>query len=125
MDALANLVVLNRETGMPISSFDVRRIDQCLFNIETDRIYFVNESGLVQCLKERRVCGDPDCRGKIDCPHAETLAQPILHRLNAQQYVAALKKKPTPKLYWMSNAGEAENAAEPGAAKQSEKEEEQ
>ena len=106
LDANANLIVLNRETGTRISSFDVRSIDQCLFNIETDRIYFVNESGLVQCLKERRLCGDPDCRDKIDCPHAEALAQPIQHRLTAQQYAAALRGNPTPVLYWMIDADE-------------------
>ena len=108
LDAHANLIVLNRETGVPISSFDVRRIDQCLFNISTDRIYFVNESGLVQCLKERRLCGAPGCRDRADCPHAAALARPIQHRLNAQQYVAALKnhsaERPTPKLYWMTGA---------------------
>ena len=115
LDANANLIVLNRQTGTPIYSFSVRQIDQCLFNIETDRIYFINESGLIQCLKEQRYCGDSECRGKTICPHTEMLAQPTQHRLSAQQYAAALKGRPTPKLYWMSGAEEAEPDAAPEA----------
>jgi len=106
LDANANLVILNRETGVPISSFNVRQVNQFLFNIETDRIYCVNESGLIQCLKERQLCEDPECRGIIDCPHAEALAKPIRHRLSMSQYVVALKSKTLPKLYWMSGADE-------------------
>ena len=106
LDANANLIVLNRETGTRTSSFNVRQIDQCLFNLETDRVYFVNDSGLIQCLRERRVCGNPDCRDRVDCPHTEALARPIVHRLTTKQHAAALKGKPTPTLYWMPGADE-------------------
>jgi len=101
LDANKNLVILNAKTGVPISSLSVRAIDKCLFNIETDRIYFVNDSGLIQCLKERRLCGDPQCRGKVDCPHAEKLAKPIQHRLSAQEFAASLKSRNSQRLWWM------------------------
>ena len=108
-----NLLILNRETGVPVSSFSVRLIDRCLFNLQTDRIFFINDSGLVQCLKERQLCGDPDCRDRVDCPHAAALAAPIRHRLSALQYVDAMKGKKTPKLYWASGDEDEETPDEP------------
>ncbi len=114
IDKDENLVVLNRETGVPVSSFSVRNIDRFFFNLETDRIFAVTDSGLVQCLRERRVCGNPDCRGKESCPHTEALTKPILHRLTCKQYADVMKGAPAPNLYWMTSAeGEVKPEAAP------------
>ncbi len=125
LDAHNNMILLDRETGTPISSFNVRQIDQCLFNIETDLIFFVNKSGLVQCLKERRICGNPECRDNPNCPHAEDLAKPIQHRLSAAQYAEAMKQyskdQSSPKLYWMTDANA--DAETPEAAQDEESKE--
>lgn len=94
VDDRSRLVVLDRETGNPLSSFDIRRYDQILFNVETDRIYMINESGLIQCLAERQLRTDDEILGAKSFPV-------IRHRLSCMQYADILRGEDPPGLYWV------------------------
>jgi hypothetical protein len=99
-DRRSRLVIQDRKTGVPIDSFDARQFDRFLFNLETDRIYVVNDTGLIQCLHERQ----PQTLDAIQ----DNKPQPIRHRLSCQQYVDTLSGQQPPYLYWLDNKKQAE-----------------
>lgn len=92
----SHLLILNRETGQLLHSFDARKYDRFLFNLENDRIFVISDSGLMQMLRERV---DADA----DLPPADAKPpKPLRHRLTCEQYVEIIKGNPAPQLYWMS-----------------------
>ncbi len=97
LDNVKNMVVLDRETGTVLSSFPARDYKICFFNDETDRIYLLTKSGLVQCLRERAICPDPDCdkplaaTGLDECIHIRTALEPLRFRPSCREFVAALR----------------------------------
>lgn len=101
VDKRERLVILDRETGNTLGAFDVRKYDQLLFNIETDRIYLVNESGLIQCLMERQTQTEEDLLANKPIPE-------IRHRLSCMQYADAMRGKKIPSLYWMESGEDEE-----------------
>jgi outer membrane protein assembly factor BamB len=96
LDRRLRLVILDRVTGNPIDTLDVQKFDRFLFNIETDRLYAVNDTGLIQCLRERQ----PQTLENI--LDNKTLP-PIRHRLSCKQYVNVLNGHPAAPLYWLDN----------------------
>jgi hypothetical protein len=95
LDNKKRLVVLDRMSGNPVSSFDVHRFDQFFFNIETDQIYVINESGLIQCLQERQPQNAAE-----ETFTANKQRPPLQHRLNCRQYIDVINGKPSPQFYW-------------------------
>jgi outer membrane protein assembly factor BamB len=53
MDRLGDLVVLDAASGVPLGQLRTSAETQAVVNDETDRLYLVSESGLVQCLHEQ------------------------------------------------------------------------
>lgn len=104
IDKRKRMVVLNRETGNSITSFDAIKFDKILFNIETDRIYLVNDSGLIQCLAERQTQSTDELISGKPIPV-------IRHRLTCKQYADVFHEKKVPTLYWMQQEG-GEDASE-------------
>ena len=51
-DRFGNLLVLDTKTGNPVSRMPVSEGSSTLVNDQTDRIFLVSDSGLVQCLHE-------------------------------------------------------------------------
>ncbi|MDR1140163.1 MAG: PQQ-binding-like beta-propeller repeat protein [Planctomycetaceae bacterium] len=96
LDSRSRLVILDRNTGTPIDAFDAQKFDHFLFNIETDRIYAVNDAGLIQCLHERQ----PQTLENI-LDNKPILS--IRHRLSCKQYVDVLNGQPVPHLYWQDD----------------------
>ncbi len=74
MNQLDQLVVLDSEKGVPLEHFDSLAYDHELYNIQTDRIYLVTATGLVQCL------------------HESGLGEPIEHRFTKEQIAEAEAK---------------------------------
>lgn len=108
VDKRERLVILDRETGNSLGAFDVRKYDQILFNVETDRIYLMMESGLIQCLMERQTQSTDDLLANKSIPE-------IRHRLSCKQYADALWGKKIAPLYWMESNdedGEDDSASE-------------
>jgi outer membrane protein assembly factor BamB len=96
LDNQSRLVILDRKTGTPINAFDIQNFDRFLFNIETDRIYAVNDTGLIQCLHEKQ---PQTLENILDNKPIATLR----HRLSCKQYVNVLNGQPVPKLYWQDD----------------------
>lgn len=124
IDKLHQLVILDRSTGGLIGKFDARKHKRILFNMETDRLYFVDDSGLIQCIAERQ----PQSTEEI--AQAKPIL-PIQHRLTQAQYVQVwTEKKGTsgddeaeteseieePKLYWLHEDDSADSSANPFAS---------
>jgi outer membrane protein assembly factor BamB len=101
IDNRSRLVILDRLTGTPIEAFDVQKFDRFLFNIETDRIYVVNNTGLIQCLHERQPQTLENILDNKSLP-------PIRHRLSCKQYVNILNGHPAPSLYWSDNENDSD-----------------
>ncbi|MDR2441054.1 MAG: PQQ-binding-like beta-propeller repeat protein [Planctomycetaceae bacterium] len=105
LDRRSRLVILDRKTGTPIDAFDAQQFDRFLFNIETDRIYVVNDNGLIQCLHERQ----PQTLENI----LNNKPLPIIrHRLNCKQYVDILNGQPVPSFYWLDDKDDSNNNME-------------
>ncbi|MGL4595010.1 MAG: PQQ-binding-like beta-propeller repeat protein [Thermoguttaceae bacterium] len=110
LDLQSRLLILDRETGQRLNRIEFPGIDLFLFNIETDRLFLVSESGLIQCLAERTQGIDSASFGYSSSP------KEISHRLSRAEYVDALRNKTAPKLYWMSDSNE-EDTTDPAASK--------
>ncbi|MDR3197587.1 MAG: PQQ-binding-like beta-propeller repeat protein [Planctomycetaceae bacterium] len=101
LDRQSRLIILDKNTGTPIDVFDAQKFDRFLFNIETDRIYVVNDTGLIQCLHERQ----PQTLENI----LDNKPLPLIrHRLNCKQYVDILNGQPAPSFYWLDGKDGAE-----------------
>jgi hypothetical protein len=94
------LVILERQNGSKIASFDLRRRENILFNIETDRLFIVDDSGTIQCFAERQADTTSNTLryGKQAIPE-------IRHRLSAAQYAEIIRGKQIPDLYWVTSLG--------------------
>jgi hypothetical protein len=97
LDTNRRLLILERKSGKQLTAFDIRQFDHFYFNVETDRIFVVNDSGFIQCLYERRPQSDAELLANKAIP-------PIQHRLNKAQYWDVFKGKPAPVLYWEKDA---------------------
>ncbi|MDR2116182.1 MAG: PQQ-binding-like beta-propeller repeat protein [Planctomycetaceae bacterium] len=105
IDNRSRLVILDRNTGNPINAFDAQRFDRFLFNIETDRIYVINDNGLIQCLHERQ----PQTLENI----LDNKPIPLIrHRLSCKQYIDVLNGQPAPNLYWSDDKNNTETETE-------------
>ncbi|MDO4586729.1 MAG: PQQ-binding-like beta-propeller repeat protein [Planctomycetia bacterium] len=52
IDRMGNLVILNKTNGKRIQSLSLDGETEVIYNSETDRLFFVSEDGLVQCMHE-------------------------------------------------------------------------
>ncbi|MDR1484391.1 MAG: PQQ-binding-like beta-propeller repeat protein [Planctomycetaceae bacterium] len=94
------LVILDRLSGSRIAVLDLRKFRDVLFNIETDRLFIVDDSGLIQCFAERQA----DTAGSSIRSVARPIPE-IRHRLSAAQYANATMGKEIPDLYWVTSSG--------------------
>lgn len=114
LDRLSNLVVIDRETGVRRSSFSARQFKLAYFNVETDRVYLLTKTGLVQCLHEQRLCPDPNCQrplsatGMDECVHVREASQPIRFRLSCFALREEMKRIGLPRQH--EEGAEAEKA---------------
>lgn len=100
------LTILDRETGNILSSFDARKFGKILFNIETDRLYLISDSGLVQCLAERKPQTLSDLAAAKPIPI-------VRHRLSSEQNMEVRHGARGPKLYWVKSVdGEADDESD-------------
>ncbi|MCL2744186.1 MAG: PQQ-binding-like beta-propeller repeat protein [Planctomycetaceae bacterium] len=103
VDRNSQLVVLDRKTGRVLRSFNVRKYGKILFNIETDRLYLITETGMVQCLAERQLREDAA---------AEDITPIVQHRYNCAQNAVVFGGGTVPELYWMAELAASEDGAE-------------
>ncbi|MDR2345361.1 MAG: PQQ-binding-like beta-propeller repeat protein [Planctomycetaceae bacterium] len=94
------LVILDRKNGSKIASIDLRKFKDILFNIETDRLFIVDNSGLIQCFAERQTdtVSNNIRFGVRSIPE-------IRHRLSAAQYAETIRGNDIPDLYWVTSLG--------------------
>ncbi|MDR0608480.1 MAG: PQQ-binding-like beta-propeller repeat protein [Planctomycetaceae bacterium] len=102
IDRRSRLMILDRLTGTPIEAFDAQKFDRVLFNIETDRIYMVSDTGLIQCLYERQPQTLENMLDNKPLP-------PIRHRLSCKQYINVLNGHQVPPFYWQENDNKNDN----------------
>ncbi|MCL2005610.1 MAG: PQQ-binding-like beta-propeller repeat protein [Planctomycetaceae bacterium] len=89
IDRRGRLVCLDRATGQSIFAYDVRRFDHILFNMETDQIFLLTDTGLIQCLRERQFTDGES-------------AASLRHRISSIEYAEAAKGGgESPKLWWV------------------------
>lgn len=93
LDRKERFAILDRQTGNLLNAFDGRKFDRFYFNVETDRIYIVNDTGLIQCVHERQPQTDAEI---LENKPAATLR----HRLSREQYAGVLYGNEVPELYW-------------------------
>jgi hypothetical protein len=94
------LVILDRKSGGRIASLDLRRFREVLFNVETDRLFIIDEAGLIQCFAERQA-DTPSNNLRLG-----TRSVPeTRHRLSAAQYVEVMRGGNIPDLYWVESLG--------------------
>ncbi len=123
-------VSLDRETGAVQSAFPVRKYKIRFFNVETDRIFLITETGLVQMLHERRVCPDPNCAkplsatGADECIHAREASKPIRFRPTCAEYLQALRLAGMPRTIGEDPEDGAEDAESTEGEGEDEEEEE-
>jgi hypothetical protein len=113
LDQRNRLVSLDRQTGAAVFVYDVRRFDHCLFNIETDQIFLITNTGLIQCLRERQP--------ELDQESADQSS--LRHRYSCADFAAVTKGETVPPLWWIGEWETAEKkpaAEEPAADEQQE-----
>jgi len=93
LDRRGRLVALNRKTGAMIFTYDIRRFDHCLYNLETDQIFLVTNKGLIQCLRERQGAD-------------EGREQPLRHQISAAEFTKIVNHAPSPELWWIEEMQE-------------------
>ena len=87
LDRHNRLVCLDRTSGAALFVYDIRRFDHCYFNVETDQIFLLSDSGLVQCLRER--------------PFSEEGVFSLRHRLSCLEFSESVSGGAVPKLWWI------------------------
>jgi len=93
LDQRERLVCLDRMSGATLFVYDVRRFDHCLFNLETDQIFLLSDSGLIQCLRERQFTTDQD---------SDTGAETSLrHRISIAEFAETVRGGTMPELWWI------------------------
>jgi len=93
MDQRNRLVCLDRASGVTLFVYDVRRFDHCFFNLETDQIFVLTNSGLVQCLRERQF--------------AEDGTTSLRHRISSREFMETVQGADMPTLWWLEETLEA------------------
>jgi len=93
IDQRGRLACLDRATGVSIFVYDIQRFDHCLFNLETDQIFLITNSGLVQCLRERQFT-------------EEDRGTSLRHRISSIEFAEAVRSGDVPKLWWIGEIGE-------------------
>jgi PQQ-like domain len=71
-----SFAVLDKKTGKPTSTHSDIRPARFLVNNLTDRLYLLDESGNVQCLRSQDAAL-PTTRMQVDAPPAEAAAEPV------------------------------------------------
>ncbi|MDR0392405.1 MAG: PQQ-binding-like beta-propeller repeat protein [Planctomycetaceae bacterium] len=94
------LVILDRQNGSKIASLDFRRFANILFNIETDRLFIVDDSGMIQCFAEQQADTTSN-----NIRYGKKAIPEIRHRLSAAQYAEIIYGKQVPDLYWVTSLG--------------------
>jgi hypothetical protein len=89
LDQRDRLVCLDRTSGASIFTYDIRRFDHCLFNLETDQIFLLTDSGLIQCLRERQFGTD-----------AENNNTSLRHRVSSIEFADIVKGGDMPAFWW-------------------------
>jgi PAS domain-containing protein len=89
-DLLGRLVCLDRATGATLFVYDIRRFDHFYFNLETDQIFLLTNSGLIQCLRERQFSDT----GKESS---------LRHRISAAEFAESAHSRVMPKLWWIED----------------------
>ncbi|MDR1922764.1 MAG: PQQ-binding-like beta-propeller repeat protein [Planctomycetaceae bacterium] len=96
------LVIVDRRTGSRLAYVDIREYKDVLFNTETDRIFVIDKTGLIQCLAERQV----DAKGEgFNLRNRTKPVTEVRHRLSAAQYMDFVRGVEVPQLYWMVPLG--------------------
>jgi len=93
LDQRDRLVCLDRTSGTTIFVYDIQRFAHCLFNLETDQIFLLTDSGLIQCLRERQFETDQNS----DAGNATSLR----HRISAAEFAEATRSGEMPELWWV------------------------
>jgi hypothetical protein len=94
------LVILDRKSGGRIATLDLRKFRELLFNVETDRLFIIDDAGLIQCFAERQA-DTPSNNLRLG-----TRSVPeTRHRLSAAQYVEVMRGGEVPDLYWVELLG--------------------
>ena len=89
LDRRNQLVCLDRASGASLFVYDIRRFDHCFFNLETDQIFLLTDTGLVQCLRERQFESDAGSNASLR------------HRISAVEFAEVLKGGEMPRLWWL------------------------
>jgi outer membrane protein assembly factor BamB len=92
LDRQNRLVGLDRATGASRFVYDIRRFDHCLYNLETDQIFLLTNSGLVQCIREKQI--------ETDQEPGEKTGTSLRHRISSAEFAAAARTGEMPKLWW-------------------------
>jgi len=90
LDLRDRLVCLDRASGVAQFVYDIRRFDHCLFNLETDQIFLLSDSGLVQCLRERQF--------------SEAGGVSLRHRISCREFADVVQGAEMPKLWWLEKS---------------------
>lgn len=88
LDRRDRLVCLDRATGATRFVYNTRRFDHFLFNIETDQIFLLTDSGLIQCLREKQFA---------DAENSTSLR----HRISRTEFTEAVRSGTMPELWWI------------------------
>ena len=92
LDQRNRLVCLDRASGATLFVYDIRRFDHFHFNLETDQIFVLTNSGLIQCLRERQF--------------AEEETTSLRHRISCREFVQTVQGADMPQLWWLDTTEE-------------------
>ena len=96
LDRQNRLVGLDRASGESLFAYNVNRFDHCFFNLETDQIFLVTDSGLVQCLRERQISSDQELEAGANLS--------LRHRISCAEFIDVVNGNETPRLWWLEEA---------------------
>ena len=99
LDPQDRLACLDRTTGVRLFTYDVRRFDHCLYNLETDQIFLLTNGGLVQCIREHQFS-------------EEDRESSLRHRISSEEFTEAVRTGQTPHLWWTEGLGSEEEPRE-------------
>ena len=93
LDMRDRLVCLDRASGASVFVYNIQRFEHCLFNLETDQIFLLTDSGLVQCLRERQFAADRDAEPESGVS--------LRHRISCAEFREVANGGEMPKLWWI------------------------
>ena len=93
LDQRGRLTGLDRATGAAIFVYDIRRFEHCLYNLETDQVFLITDTGLIQCLRERQFTD-------------EERRTSLRHRISSIEFAVATRGGDMPELWWTGEMAE-------------------